>query len=220
MNLLKFVQEYHIPRLTTTAISKRHKIAVVIVRPYIPPDPNGLHFEIYCKHKMMLHIPFRDIHSLKDTHELFASAYVQYLTSERIPSCLEDDVQRVLQTTQDEDDDNDNVPDSSMQLPNRLTEEWMILCNQHPVPHQVNNSENWTLMSQNYPNLEEVHRFIITAKENPQTSTTNVSIPLAVNLHLLQGSQKEVYLKVKQHFLSSALQPLKLIISGTAANPF
>ena len=65
ITLLKFVQDYH---CTETSISKRTKTAVVIVRPYLSCHPNGARFEQYCMQKMMLHIPFRCVDSLKGEH--------------------------------------------------------------------------------------------------------------------------------------------------------
>ena len=212
ITLLKFVQNYH---CTKTSIAKRTKTAVVIVRPYISCDPNGARFEQYCMQKMMLHIPFRCVDSLKNGHTTYEAAYVEFLSSGRIPPCLEDDVQRVLHVDHNDDDDDQHQQNAQAGQPNRFTEEWMILCNQHPSDSTVDelSSVQWQDAAKMYPNLEEANRFIITAKGN-QVSTTLHSD--AVDPALLQGHQRTAYDKVKLHFLNKSTDPLRMIISGTA----
>ena len=211
ITLLKFVQDYH---CTKTSISKRTKTAVVIVRPYLSCDPNGARFEQYCMQKMMLHIPFRCVDSLKGKHTTFEAAYVDFLSSGSIPPCLEDDIQRVLHADHNDDDDQDQQETQADQ-PNRFTEEWMILCNQHPSDLTVDDlsSVQWQDAAKIYPNLQEANRFIITAKGS-QVSTTSHSDD--VNPAALQGHQRTAYEKVKLHFQNKTTQPLRMIISGTA----
>ena len=156
ITLLKFVQDYD---CTKTSISKQTKTAVVIVRPHLSYDPNGARFEQYCMQKMMLHIPFRCVDSLKNEHTTFEAAYAEFLSSGRIPPCLEDDVQRVLDANHnDDDDDQDQTTRPETGQSNRFTEEWMILCNQHPSESAVDepSSVQWHDAAENYPNLEEI----------------------------------------------------------------
>ena len=64
--------------------------------------------------RLMLHIPFRKLDSLKSGNDSFCLAYAEYLKSGKIPSCLEDDIQRVLQENLciDEQDDAEDSPGS------------------------------------------------------------------------------------------------------------
>ena len=92
----------------------------------------------------------------------------------------------------------------------------MILCNQHPSDLAVDepSSVQWQDAAKTYPNLEEANRFIITAKGS-RVSTTSHSDD--VNPAAMQGHQRTAYDKVKVHFQNRTAEPLRMIISGTAA---
>ena len=222
MTLLTFVQDYNIVK--SGSVSKRRNSAVAIVRPHLSCDPCGNHFEQYCVQRLMLHIPFRNFDSLKNGNDSFSLAYAEYLKSGKVPSCLEDDIQRVLQENQctDEQDDVEDSPGSYQHHnhSSRFSEEWMILCSQHPV-EEVLDSEStvdWNTASQCYPNIEEAHRFITSAKESnslPRMSAVHSSNQAADPMSL-HGNQKKAYEDILKHYQCSTTQPLRLIISGTA----
>ena len=75
---------------------------MVIVRPYISPDPSGPKYEQYCRHKLMLllHIPFRLQDQLLGDSNTSSAAYATVLQSGNIPPSLEDDIHRLEQLTQ------------------------------------------------------------------------------------------------------------------------
>jgi len=79
---------------------------VVSVRPYIPPDPNGPKYEQYCKQKLMLHVPFRNIDQLKGACSTFLEAYSIFLHSANIPPSLEEDITCLSDQQVDQDEDN------------------------------------------------------------------------------------------------------------------
>ena len=54
---------------------KQQKMKIVSVRPYCSPDPNDSKYEQCYQHKLMLHVPFRDINQLKGTYETFSEVY-------------------------------------------------------------------------------------------------------------------------------------------------
>ena len=58
MTLLHFAQHFSNPRNYGGEPNPRQKEVVVVVRPYISPEPNGPHYDQYCKHKLILHKPF------------------------------------------------------------------------------------------------------------------------------------------------------------------
>ena len=96
MKLLHFAQNYSMPKVINSE-PKRHKMKVVIVRPYCSPDPNGSKYEQYCQQQLMLHKPFRHIDELKHRSDTFAAAYALFLQSGNIPPSLEDDIRRLEQ---------------------------------------------------------------------------------------------------------------------------
>ena len=108
---------------------RRSKAVVVIVKPYYSPDPNSTSYEQYCKQKLMLHKPFRDESELIDDCTSFIDAYANHLTSGNIPPCLQDDIHRLQQQSNDssqEQVETESVPNHHANV--RQVEEWMILC--------------------------------------------------------------------------------------------
>ena len=59
MKLLHFVQQHTMPKELGLDPSRRRKDVVVIVCPYLSPEPNGPNNEQYCRQKLMLYKPFR-----------------------------------------------------------------------------------------------------------------------------------------------------------------
>ena len=112
MKLIHFAQNYSMPNATRTE-PQRHKMKVVIVRPYCSPDPNGPKYEQYCQHKLMLHKPFRRVDQLKGECDTFAAAYAIFLQSGNVPPSLEDDIRRLEQQqrhhTEEDEEDNTEV---------------------------------------------------------------------------------------------------------------
>ena len=92
ISLLEFVQKYKITKKTSDVPTRRNKDVIVIPRPYCSPDPAGPHYEQYCKQKLMLHQPFRQLEDLLRGHDTYADAYAIYLQSGNVPLFLADDI--------------------------------------------------------------------------------------------------------------------------------
>ena len=79
----------------------------------------------------MLHKPFRDESELIEDCTSYVDAYTTYLNSGNIPPCLQDDIHRLQQQSNDssqEQAETELVPNHHNV---RQVEEWMILCQQH-----------------------------------------------------------------------------------------
>lgn len=63
-------------------LKPRNKKIVVIVRPYISPDPDSPEYERYCRQKLVLHRLFRDEQQLLDGFETFTESYASYLRTQ------------------------------------------------------------------------------------------------------------------------------------------
>ena len=87
MTLLYYAQNYSMPKELGTA-PRKHKMKIVTVRPYCSPDPNGPDYEQYCKQKLMLYTPFRNIDDLKGEYNSFSEAYCVFLQSGHVPASL------------------------------------------------------------------------------------------------------------------------------------
>ena len=59
LTLSEFVQKYKLPKKKGDALIPRKKD---VARPYCSPDPAGLHYEQYCRQKLMWYQPFRQLH--------------------------------------------------------------------------------------------------------------------------------------------------------------
>ena len=93
MKLLQFARQYTMPKELGTDPSRKRKDAVVIVRPYLSPEPNSPNYEQYCHYRLMLYKPFRQEEELLQEADTYAAAYATF------PS-LEDDIHRLEQQNQ------------------------------------------------------------------------------------------------------------------------
>ena len=92
----------------------------------------------------------------------------------------------------------------------------MLICQSCPQLGQDSDTQsedvNWLEAGLAYPNLEESPRFITKHKETQvRVAHTNTNDP-----QLLQGKQLQVYRKVQAHLESERVEPLRMIVSGTA----
>ncbi len=219
---LLFVQQYRMPKEEGAQPLRRSKAVVVIVRPHYPPDPDGPHFEKYCRQKLMLHKPFRNEQQLLTGVTSYTAAYTEYLQSVNVPPSLQDDVHRLEHqlhlATEDTDSDHEQDNDhDEHQLPHRATDEWMLLCRlrpqlSNPDQHHTHTNTVWTAASHHYPNLEETASFI---SRNRQTAEIQPFVSTA-NADQLHGKQLQVYQTVLQHFHHQHPNPLRMIVCGTA----
>ena len=81
MKLLHFAQQHTIPKEMGSNPSCRRKDVVVIVHPYLSPEPNGPNIEQYCRQKLMLYKPFRQEEELLGEADTYADAYATFLQS-------------------------------------------------------------------------------------------------------------------------------------------
>ena len=94
LTLLNFVQKYRVPKTVGEPPIPRSKEVVVIPRPYVSPDPNGPNYDQYCRQKLMLHQPFRQLEDLLGDCDTYETAYICYLESGSAPPSLADDIHR------------------------------------------------------------------------------------------------------------------------------
>jgi len=121
LTLLEFVRKYKIPKNVGLPVVPRTKEVVVIPRPYCPPDPDGPHYEQYCRQKLMLHKPFRQIDDLLEGCDTFKDAYGRFLHSSNVPASLADDVHRLEMAQTDDSSNTDTVNEVSFKRLNILT---------------------------------------------------------------------------------------------------
>ena len=95
LTLLQFIQKYRIPKRVGDGLIQRRKNVVVICRPYFSPDPSGSHYEQYCKQKLMMYQPFRQLEQLLEGVDNYAAAYSLFLQSGASPPSLADDIHRL-----------------------------------------------------------------------------------------------------------------------------
>ena len=107
LSLLEFVEQYKIPKKKGVAFVPRKKEVLVIPRPYCSPDLDGPQYEQYCRQKLMLYQPFRQLEDLLADCQSNEDAYAAYLISEKAPISLADDIQQ-LEMAQKEKCVNDN----------------------------------------------------------------------------------------------------------------
>ena len=238
LTLLQFVQKYRIPKRVDDDLVHRTKEVVVIPRPYCSPDPSGPKYEMYCKQKLMLHQPFRQLEQLLGACDSHADAYSIFLQSGASPWSLADDIQRLEAMERENHDTNieevryiiyqpcidfDSVIIISQEQeerdgdPSSTVQDWMLLCQHRPkFPDSITTDDNvdWSLAAKAYSNLDEMPHFIAQQRQHhmaPPTSTTADS-------EQLQGKQLHAYNIVRDHFEDKAAgkQPLRMIVSGTA----
>ena len=107
MNLYNFSQSYRTPKRVGDDLIHRKKQVVVIVRPICSPDPSGPKYEQYCRQKLMLHQPFRQIEDLLGaTCDTYPDAYSLFLRSGSVPPSLADDVLRLEAAERENHGDN------------------------------------------------------------------------------------------------------------------
>ena len=100
MKLLHFAERYTVPKGLDSDPSHRRKDVVVIVRPYLSPEPNGSNYEQYCRQKLMLYKLFRREEELLAETDTYAAAYATFLQSDNVHPSLEDDVRRLEQQSE------------------------------------------------------------------------------------------------------------------------
>jgi ATP-dependent DNA helicase PIF1 len=212
MTLLHFAQIYTMSQ-TDSEPKLRNKTVIVIVKPHYSPDPNGSNYEQYCRQKLMLHKPFRELSELTAGHASHTDAYADYLQSGNVPPCLQDDIYRLQQ--QEMNDEHQQTQDeiTILRHNSRQVEEWMILCQQNPQIEETDPDTHvdWSAAARAYPNLSEAPTFINRNKES-----VTVTVPTTANPQLLQGTQLKAYQSIAQHFPQNITEPLRMIITGTA----
>ena len=221
MTLMNFAQNYTMPHNLGDEPTHKTKKVVVVVRPYFAKDPNSPQFEQYCKQKLMLHVPFRSEEELLDGQNTYTEAYARFVMSGNAPQCLQDDIDTFMQQARESDSDESegeviNTNDNSSNA--RQVEEWMLICQSYPQLDQHNDTHgedvDWLEAGRAYPNLEETPRFIIKHKESQvgmASTCTHTNDP-----QLLQGKQLHVYREVQAHLEGGGIDPLHMIVSGTA----
>ena len=144
----------------------------------------------------MLHRPFREYQQLK-------------------AGCDTLQQQQQQQDPGESDSDGEELSGEQAQH-SQAREEWMLLCSnaQQSADEQeeTQQSTDWTAAAQLYSNLEETPRFVTHAKENAQLQVaTSTADP-----ECLQCKQQLVYDAVHSHMQPEDLEPLRMIVSGTA----
>ena len=86
---------YRIPKRLGDDLVRSKKEVVVIVHPYCSTDPEGPKYEQYCRQKLMIHQPFRQVDDLLGACEKHSSAYRQFLRCGKVPPSLADDIYRL-----------------------------------------------------------------------------------------------------------------------------
>jgi hypothetical protein len=107
LTLMEFVQRYRTPKKAGIHPICRRKEVVVIVRPFCSPDPQGPKYEQYCRQKLMLHQPFRQLDELLGGCENNAEAYSTFLRSGVVPPSIANDI-RLLESARRENPENDD----------------------------------------------------------------------------------------------------------------
>ena len=107
MTLLEFARQYSMPKTLGAEPTCRSRRIVVIPRPYISPDPASEKYEQYCLQSLMQHKYFRHIDDLLSGYDTYIDAYAAFLQSGQIPPSLEDDMYRLLQHINNNEDDSE-----------------------------------------------------------------------------------------------------------------
>ena len=220
LTLLKFMQEYKVTKGDESRPTCRAIEVVVIVRPFLSPEPDGPKYEQYCKQKLMLHKPFRLENDLLENHLTFTEAFASFLSTGNVPPSLADDVDRLEHQVSEQSEDNTTESDTTtteLDRNRRYVQEWMLLCQR--LPDLGANSSNthdevdWLEAGRHVPNLEESCTFITRHKESGFLSSSQSP---SADPQLLQGKQLEAYQAVQQHRLNRRGTALRMIVSGTA----
>ena len=129
------MQEYKVTKGDESRPERRTKEVVVIVRPFLSPDPDGSSYEQYCKQKLMLHKPFHVENNLLENHLTFTEAYASFLSTGNVPPSLADDVDRLEHQVSEHSEDNTTESDATtteLDRNRRYVQEWMLLCQHLP----------------------------------------------------------------------------------------
>ena len=105
MTLLEFARQYSMPKTVGAEPTHRSRRIVVIPLPYVSSDPAGEKYEQYCRQSLMQHKSFRLLDNLLSGYDNYIDAYAAFLQSGQIPSCLEDDLYRLLQSNEEDSED-------------------------------------------------------------------------------------------------------------------
>ena len=105
MTLLEFARQYSMPKTLGAEPTHRSRRIVVIPLPYVSSDPAGEKYEQYCRQSLMQHKSFRLLDNLLSGYDNYIDAYAAFLQSGQIPSCLEDDLYRLLQSNEEDSED-------------------------------------------------------------------------------------------------------------------
>ncbi len=152
-----------------------------------------------------------------DSHDSYGSAYADYLRSDSIPACLEDDIRRLEQVSppQDYDEPTEDL-NGDVEEHQRPVDDWMLICQRQPDLSSAQGDDeqvDWCAAANAYPRLEEAPFFVARNKETFEVEPlhTNTADP-----EKLQGKQRQVYQVVEEHLQQLDAQLLRLIVSGTA----
>ena len=127
-SLLQFTRSYKVDKNKIQSVKKRNKDVVVLIMPYLHPDPESEHYQDYCKYKLMLHVPFRSVNELKMDFDSWSEAYeasnLENMTSELIG--------KKQPKPKSDSADEDSAEDEDSQASNHdEVPEWAILCRKH-----------------------------------------------------------------------------------------
>ena len=109
MTLLEFARQYTMPKTVGSDPSRRSKAVVVIPRPYCSPDPTAPKYEQYCRQSLMQHKSFRLLDDLLADSASYIDAYAAFLLSGLVPPCLEDDIHRLQQHTDQQSEEHSDT---------------------------------------------------------------------------------------------------------------
>ena len=109
MTLLEFARQYSMPKTLGAEPTPRSICIVVIPRPYVSPDTAGEKYEQYCLQSLMQHKPFHQMDDLLSGCDNYIDAYASFLQSGQIPPCLKDDMYRLLQLLQTNENDTEET---------------------------------------------------------------------------------------------------------------
>ena len=86
---------------------------VVIPHPYCSPDPDGPHYEKYCRQKLMLHKPFHQLDNLVEGCDTFKDEFGKILRLSSVSASLDDDLHRLKMAQTDDSSNTDTMNEVS-----------------------------------------------------------------------------------------------------------
>lgn len=128
----------------------------------------------------MLHKSFHCENELLSGHDTFAEAYADYLLTQDIPSCLEDDIHPYhLQQAEHQQEEYMEVDSGDSHADSRTstvhTEDWMLLSQLFPdlgTNKEGGSQVDWCAAANSYPNLRE-SSFIPRSFDTTSTQTSS-----------------------------------------------